>query len=68
MEVLKQHKGVITWKIVDIKWIKPSFYTHIILIEENFKPVVQPQRRLNRNIKEVEKAKVIKLLNAGIIY
>lgn len=30
--------------------------------------MVQPQRRLNPNIKEVVKAKVIKLLNAGIIY
>lgn len=55
-------------KIADIKGINPSFCTHKILVEENFKPVVQPQRRLNPNIKEVAKAKVIKLLYARVIY
>ena len=37
-------------------------------MEEDFKPVVQPQRRLNPNIKEVMKVEVIKLLDAGVIY
>lgn len=36
-------------------------------MEENFKTVIQPQRWLNPNIKEVVK-KVIKLLNADVIY
>lgn len=31
MEVLKQHKRVIAWKITDIKGINPSFCTLIIL-------------------------------------
>ena len=37
-------------------------------MEEAYKPVVQPQRRLNPNIKEVVKKEVMKLLNVGIIY
>ena len=41
---------------------------HKILIEENYKPAVQPQRRVNPNIKEVVKKEVIKLLDAGLIY
>lgn len=53
VEVLKQHKGAIAWKIANIKGINPSFCTHKILMEENFKLVVQPQRRLNLNMKEV---------------
>ncbi|GJY03748.1 reverse transcriptase domain-containing protein [Tanacetum coccineum] len=37
-------------------------------MEDYFKPSVQPQRRVNPNIKEVVKKEVIKLLDAGLIY
>ncbi|KAG8490931.1 hypothetical protein CXB51_014112 [Gossypium anomalum] len=37
-------------------------------MEDEYKPCVQAQRRLNPNMKEVVKAEVIKLLNVGIIY
>ncbi|GKA78822.1 retrovirus-related pol polyprotein from transposon TNT 1-94 [Tanacetum coccineum] len=37
-------------------------------MEDEFKPSVQPQRRVNPNIKEVVKKEVIKLLDAGLIY
>ncbi|GKC07326.1 hypothetical protein Tco_0998936 [Tanacetum coccineum] len=37
-------------------------------MEDEFKPSVQPQRRVNLNIKEVVKKEVIKLLDAGLIY
>ncbi|GJR20077.1 hypothetical protein Tco_0968604 [Tanacetum coccineum] len=68
LEVLRNHKGAITWSIADIKGIDSSFYTHKILMEDEFKPSVQPQRRVNPNIKEVVKKDVIKLLDAGLIY
>ena len=55
LTVLKEHKGAIAWKISDIKGISPSFCTHKILMEDDFKTVVQPQRRLNPNMKEVGK-------------
>ena len=51
-----------------MKGINTSFCTHKILLEEGFKPVVQPQQRLNPNMKEVVKKEVIKLLDAGLIY
>ena len=41
---------------------------HKILLEDNAKPVVQPQRRLNPAMKEVVQKEVTKLLEAGIIY
>lgn len=41
---------------------------HKILMEDNIKPKVQPQRRLNRNMMEVMKKEVKKLLDARIIY
>nr|GEW62861.1 reverse transcriptase domain-containing protein [Tanacetum cinerariifolium] len=36
--VLKSHKRAIAWKLSDIKGIDPEFYTHKILIEEDFEP------------------------------
>src|SRR5262249_28757929 len=68
LKVLKAHKRAIAWKIADIRGINPSFCTHKILLEEGFNPVVQPQRRLNPNMKEVVKKEVIKLLDARLIY
>ncbi|GJU94921.1 reverse transcriptase domain-containing protein [Tanacetum coccineum] len=59
---------ILTWKISDIKGINPQFCTHKILMEENAKPVVQHQRRVNPKIHEVIKQEVIKLLDAGLIY
>ncbi|GKD11072.1 DNA-directed DNA polymerase [Tanacetum coccineum] len=68
LEVLRNHKGAIAWSIADIKGIDSSFCTQKILMEDEFKPSVQPQRRVNPNIKEVVKKEVIKLLDAGLIY
>nr|GEX27595.1 DNA-directed DNA polymerase [Tanacetum cinerariifolium] len=47
LKVLKSHKRAIAWKITDIKGIDPQFCTHKILMEEDYKPVVQSQRRVN---------------------
>ncbi|GJW90964.1 hypothetical protein Tco_0168517 [Tanacetum coccineum] len=68
LKVLKSHKWAIAWKISDIKGIDPSFCTHKILMEDNFKLAVQHQRRVNLKIHEVIKKEVIKLLDAGLIY
>nr|GEY98133.1 reverse transcriptase domain-containing protein [Tanacetum cinerariifolium] len=68
LEVLWNHKGAIAWSIKDIKGIDSYFYTHKILMEDEFKPSVQPQRPVNPNIKEVVKKEVIELLDAGLIY
>ncbi|GKA75969.1 reverse transcriptase domain-containing protein [Tanacetum coccineum] len=48
--------------------INPSFYKHNINFEDDVKPVIQRQRRLTPNMKEVVKKEIIKLLDAGIIY
>ncbi|GKC51068.1 reverse transcriptase domain-containing protein [Tanacetum coccineum] len=68
LKVLKSHKRTIAWKISDIKGIDPRFCTHKILMEDDFKPAVQHQRRVNPKIHEVIKKEVIKLLDAGLIY
>ncbi|GKF26908.1 hypothetical protein Tco_0082802, partial [Tanacetum coccineum] len=68
LKVLMQHKAALAWKIADIKGISPSFCTHKILMEGNFKPIVQPQRRLNPKVQDVVKAEIVKLLDSGLIY
>nr|GEX27047.1 reverse transcriptase domain-containing protein [Tanacetum cinerariifolium] len=53
--VLKSHKRAIAWKLSDIKGIDPEFCTHKILMEEDFEPEVQHQRRVNPKIHNVIK-------------
>nr|GFB90721.1 reverse transcriptase domain-containing protein [Tanacetum cinerariifolium] len=61
LKVLKSHKRALAWKIFDIKGIDPHFCTHKILMEDDFKPTIQHQRRVNPKIHEVIKKEVIKL-------
>ncbi|GKA90108.1 reverse transcriptase domain-containing protein [Tanacetum coccineum] len=68
LKVLKSHKLGIAWKITDINGIDPRFCTHKILMEDDYKPTVQSQRRVNPKIHEVIKKEVLKLLDAGMIY
>nr|GFA58760.1 DNA-directed DNA polymerase [Tanacetum cinerariifolium] len=48
--------------------INPEFCTHKILMEEDYKLVVQHQRRVNPKIHDVIKKEAEKLLDAGLIY
>ncbi|RVW84020.1 Retrovirus-related Pol polyprotein from transposon 17.6 [Vitis vinifera] len=66
--VLRKCKKAIGWQISDLKGISPLVCTHHIYMEEDAKPVRQPQRRLNPHMQEVVRNEVLKLLQAGIIY
>nr|GFB05461.1 reverse transcriptase domain-containing protein [Tanacetum cinerariifolium] len=68
LKVLKSHKWAIAWKISDIKGIDLRFYTHKILMEDDFKPTIQHHRRVNPKIHEVIKKEVITLLDVELIY
>nr|GEX65716.1 DNA-directed DNA polymerase [Tanacetum cinerariifolium] len=68
LNVFKSHKRAISCKISDIKDIDPRFCTHKILMEDDYKPAVQSQRRVNPKIHDVIKKEVIKLLDADMIY
>nr|GEY26377.1 reverse transcriptase domain-containing protein [Tanacetum cinerariifolium] len=68
INVLKSRKKVIAWKLTDIKGIDPEFCSYKILLEEDFSPKVQSQRRVNPKIHDVIKKEVEKLLDAGLIY
>ncbi|GJX47810.1 reverse transcriptase domain-containing protein [Tanacetum coccineum] len=68
IKVLKSCKRAIAWKLSDIKGINLEFCTHRILMEDDYKPEVQHQRRVNTKIHDVIKKEVEKLLDARLIY
>ena len=68
LRVLREHKEAIGWTLVDIKGIRPSMCMHIILLEDDSKPLVDAQQRLNPTMKEVVQKEVLKWLDAGVIY
>ena len=55
IEVLRHHQSTFAWSISDIKGISPSICMHKILMEDDYKPSVEHQRRLNPAMKEVVK-------------
>ncbi|GKF72940.1 hypothetical protein Tco_0219272, partial [Tanacetum coccineum] len=68
IKVLKSRKQAIAWKLSNIKGINPEYCSHKILMEEDYEPAVQHQRRVNPKIHDVIKKEVEKLLDAGLIY
>src|ERR1051325_2069429 len=68
IHVLKSNKNAIGWVLADLKGISPAYCMHDIMMEEEFKPVAQPQRSLNPVMKEVVRKEVIKMLEVGMIY
>nr|GFB77355.1 DNA-directed DNA polymerase [Tanacetum cinerariifolium] len=68
INVLKNQKKAIAWKLTDIKGIDLEFCSHKILLEEDYSPKVQSQRRVNLKIHDVIKKEVEKLLDVGLIY
>nr|GEV36656.1 hypothetical protein [Tanacetum cinerariifolium] len=68
IDVLKSRKKAIAWKLTDIRVIDPEFCSHKILLEEDYSPKMQSQRRVNPKIHDVIKKEVKKLLDAGLIY
>ncbi|GJT17540.1 hypothetical protein Tco_0876246 [Tanacetum coccineum] len=68
INVLNNRKQAIAWKLSDIRGIDPKFCSHKILLEDDYEPSVQHQRRVNPKIHDVIKKEVEKLLDAGLIY
>ncbi|KAK8676047.1 hypothetical protein V6N13_034101 [Hibiscus sabdariffa] len=50
---LQQHKEALGWTIADIKGISPTICMHKILLDDDHKPTVDAQRRLNQAMKDV---------------
>ncbi|KAL4379175.1 hypothetical protein GQ457_02G023220 [Hibiscus cannabinus] len=50
---LRQHKEALGWTIADIKGINPTICMHKNLLDDDHKPTVDAQRRLNQAMKDV---------------
>eukprot|EP00253_Pinus_taeda_P026620 PITA_26620 len=68
IHILTKYKDAFAWDYPDMKGIDPQLCTHHIYIENDSKPVRQPQRRLNPHLKEVVKVELQKLLDVNFIY
>ncbi|XP_014524457.1 uncharacterized protein LOC106780674 [Vigna radiata var. radiata] len=54
--------------VIISKSLSNSEEEKLTMMEQDFKPIAQPQRRLNPMLKEVMRKEVLKLLEAGMIY
>ena len=68
LKVLRNHWAAIGYTLDDLKGISPTLCQHKINMETNAKPFVDQQRWLSPKMKEVARAEILKLLEAGIIY
>ena len=68
LRVLRKHMRAIGWTLADIKGISPSTVMHKILMEDDSRPSIDAQRRLNPPMKEVVRKEVVKWLDAGVAY
>lgn len=68
LRVLCAHKTAIELTLANIRGISPSLCMHRILMEDNYKLTIEAQRCLNPSMIEVVRKKILKWLNAGVIY
>eukprot|EP00253_Pinus_taeda_P036064 PITA_36064 len=68
IKTLQQHSAAYAWEYTDMNGISPKTCIHHIYIEENCRPIIQPQRRMNPNLREIVKEELQKLLNVNLIY
>ncbi|XP_070047406.1 uncharacterized protein [Nicotiana tomentosiformis] len=68
LAVLHKRKKVIGWTLADIREISHAFCMHTFNLEEDAKPSIKHQRRLNDAMQEVVKKEIIKWLDAGVVY
>ncbi|KAG7559384.1 Ribonuclease H-like superfamily [Arabidopsis thaliana x Arabidopsis arenosa] len=65
---LRKYRRAIGYSLSDIKGISPSLCNHRIHLENESYSSIEPQRKLNPNLKEVVKKEILKLLDADVIY
>lgn len=67
VSMLQHYKRAIDWTIVDIVGIPSGICMHKIQLEENCKPTIKHQRRLNPPMQEVVKKEIMKWHDAGMV-
>jgi len=65
---LRKYSRAIGYSLSDIKGILPNLCNHRIHVGNVSYSSIEPQRRLNPNLKEVVKKEILKLVDAGVKY
>ena len=60
LRVLRAHKEAVSWSLANTKGNRPSMCMHRILLEDESKPTIKAQKRLNPTMKEVVRNEVLK--------
>ena len=68
IELLRKYSKAFAWDYTNMAGIHPNPCTHHIYMEENVRPIRQPQRRMNPMLKELVKDELQKLLKVYFIY
>ena len=68
VELLRKYSKSFAWDYTNMPGIHPDTCTHHIYMEDNARPIRQPQRRMNPLLKEIVKAELQKLLKVDFIY
>ena len=66
LRVLRENRKAIGYTLDDLNGIHPSVCMHRIIIEDDHKPTIEHQRRLNPNMQEVVKMEILKLLKGAL--
>ena len=53
IQLLRKYKEAFAWDYPDMKGIDPQLCTHHIYIENDVRPIRQPQRRLHPHLKDI---------------
>jgi len=53
LRILRLHQKAIGYSLDDLKGIHPFVRMHYILMEDDHKPSIEPQRKLSPNMQEV---------------
>ena len=68
LDVISWNEDVIGWTLTDLKGLDPSLCTHRIFLQDESRLVREAQRQLIPKVWEAVKEKILKWLNAEIIY
>ena len=58
ISLLKEQKGAFAWEYMDMRGIPSNLCNYHIYIKSDSRPVCQPQRRMNPNLRDIVKEEI----------
>ena len=60
LDVVRQNEQAIGWTLVDLRGLDPSLCTHRIFLEDESRPIREPQQRINPKVWDAMKEEILK--------